>query len=147
MNNVVQGKLRNGDTMLFFPDDLRPPAEARPVPVHYWAALQRELQKSQRTLLVVIVPNKYTVYRHLFEDGQSLPEYGEELVDRNESTLRSLKIPVINLTPILKTHAEAGIDRREYVYWRNDTHWNKRGISIAAEEIVRRFPELKEVCR
>jgi hypothetical protein len=146
MNNVVQGKLRNGDTMLFFPDDLRPPTQARPVPAHYWVTLQRELQKSQRKLLVVIVPNKYTVYRHLLEDGQSLPDYGEELVNRNESALRALKIPVVNLTPILKARAEAGIDRREYVYWRNDTHWNRQGIRIATEEIVRRFPELKELC-
>jgi hypothetical protein len=147
INNVVQGKLRNGDRMLFYPEDLRSPSEARPFPTSYWATLQRELQKSQRKLLVLIVPNKYTVYQHLLHGGENLPKLHEELVSRNESALRSLQIPVINLTPVLKAHAEAGIDRREYVYWRNDTHWNHRGISIAAEEIVRRFPELTDICR
>jgi hypothetical protein len=147
LDNVVQAKLRNGDTMLFLPDDLRPPGEARPVPADYWVTLHRELQKSQRRLLVVIVPNKYTVYQNHLRDGQNLPTYGEELVNRNESALRSLKIPVVNLTAVLKAHAEAGIDRREYVYWRNDTHWNNRGIGIAADEIVRSYPDLKEACR
>lgn len=146
-NNVVQAKLLNGDRMLFYPDDLRPPSEARPFPADYWVALHRELQKSQHKLIVVIIPNKYTIYQHLLQEGQNFPQYGEELVNRNESALRSLKIPVINLTPVLRTHARGAIDRRAYLYWRNDTHWNKQGISIASEEIVSKFPELKEACK
>jgi hypothetical protein len=147
IENVVRRELRKGDTMLFLPDDLREPSKAHPVPVNYWTTLQHALQKSRHKLLVVIVPNKYTVYRPLLQEGQKLPDYGEKLVNRNESALRALNIPVINLTPILKARAEAGIDRREYVYWRNDTHWNQQGIGVAAEEIVRRFPELKQACQ
>jgi SGNH hydrolase-like domain, acetyltransferase AlgX len=69
--------------------------------------------------------------------------YGDELLSRNEAALRSLKIPVVNLAPALRVQAEAGIDRHEYLYWRNDTHWNRRGVNITSAEIARALPELK----
>jgi hypothetical protein len=146
INNVVQAKLRNGDRMLFYPADLRPAFEAQAFPKQYWVSLQRELERSQRKLLVVLIPNKYTVYQGLLAGNEGLPRVDEELMNRNEAALRALNIPVVNLTPVLKAHAMAGIDGREYVYWRNDTHWNSRGISLAADEIVRRLPELKAAC-
>jgi hypothetical protein len=67
--------------------------------------------------------------------------YGDELLSRNEAALRSLDITVINLAP-----AEAGIDRHEYVYWRNDTRWNLRGVKIAQRR-SRAFPALSAACR
>jgi len=72
--------------------------------------------------------------------------YDDELLSRNEAALRSLKIPVVNLAPALRAQAEAGTDRHEYAYWRNDTHWNLAGVKIASAEIARAFPELRESC-
>jgi SGNH hydrolase-like domain, acetyltransferase AlgX len=73
--------------------------------------------------------------------------YGDELLSRNEAALRSLKIPVVNLAPALRAQAGPGSDRHEYLYWRNDTHWNPRGVNIASGEIARAFPELRQSCK
>jgi SGNH hydrolase-like domain, acetyltransferase AlgX len=146
-DNVVRGKLRNGDVMSFLPLDLRPPQQAFPVPVEYWRTLKRELETSRRKLFVILIPNKYTIYQRLLAEEHKWPMYGDELLSRNEAALRSLKIPVVNLAPALRAEAEAGIDRQEYLYWRNDTHWNWRGVKIASAEIARAFPELTQSCK
>lgn len=146
-SNVVSGNLRNGQTMLFLPNDLRPPSKALPFPAKYWQTLDLALKKQQRQLLVAIVPNKYTVYRDLLAEPDKLPDHGEIVTDRVETGLKSLNIPVVNLTRILKTQAQARLEGGEYVYWRNDTHWNPAGVKIAADAIIQAFPELRRACR
>jgi hypothetical protein len=116
-DNVIRGKLKNGDVMSFLPLDLRQPSTALSVPIEYWTILKRDLEKSQHRLFVVLIPNEYTIYQRFLAEQHKWPMYGDELLSRNEAALRSLRIPVINLAPALTAQAEAGIDRREY--WRN----------------------------
>src|SRR5215470_16553365 len=54
---------------------------------------------------------------------------------RAEDELRAAGMVVINLTRALQLAAVSGLERHEYVYWRDDTHWNERGVAIAAAEI------------
>jgi SGNH hydrolase-like domain, acetyltransferase AlgX len=62
--------------------------------------------------------------------------YGD-VPSRKEAALRAIEIPVVNLAPALRAQAEAAIVRHECLYWRNDTHWNWRGVKIAAAAIAR----------
>jgi hypothetical protein len=126
------GRLRNEAVMSFLPLDLRPPSRTFPVPIEYWTALKRDLAKSHRRRFVLLIPNKYTIYQRFLADQDKWPMYGDELLSRNEAALRSFKRPVVNLAPALTGRAEAGFDQHEYLYWRNDTHWNWRGVKIAS---------------
>ena len=45
----------------------------------------------------------------------------------------------MNLEPILHAGAREAFERGELIYWPDDTHWNPRGIEIAAREIARVF--------
>ena len=43
---------------------------------------------------------------------------------------RKLKIPLLDLTPVFQAHA-----KKELLYWEDDTHWNPRGIAVAARAL------------
>jgi hypothetical protein len=147
LDNVVQGKLRNGAPMLFLPSEFKSYEITRLPPLDYWIKLNQELGKLEFRLLVVLVPNKHTVYRHLLEGEQKQPRGGQDLLPELASALRAAGVAAIDLTPVLKQHADAAFKHNKYVYWRNDTHWNADGVGIAADEIVRTFPELRKGCR
>jgi len=147
LENVVQGKLRNGIPMLFLPSEIKTYEITRLPPLDYWIKLNQELGKFDLKLLVVLVPNKHTVYRHLLEGEQKKPIGDQDLLFQHARALRAAGVSAIDLTPVLRQHADAAIKQNKYVYWRNDTHWNSDGVGIAAEEIVRTFPELRKGCR
>ncbi len=147
LDNVVEGTLRNGVRMLFLPGELKTYEVTRLPPLDYWIKLNQELGKLQFKLLVVLVPNKHTVYRHLLEGGQKKPIGGQDLLPELANALRAAGISAIDLTPVLRRQADAAFKQNKYVYWRNDTHWNSDGVGIAVDEIVRAFPELRHGCR
>lgn len=147
LDNVVPGKLRNGVPMLFLPSELRTYEITRLPPVDYWVKLNQELGKLGFKLLVVLVPNKHTIYRHLLEEKQKGPVGGQDLLPELAGAMRAAGIPAVDLTSVLRQHADAAFRQNKYLYWRYDTHWNADGIGIAAGEIVRRFPELRAACR
>jgi hypothetical protein len=147
LDNVVQGKLRNGIPMLFLPSELKTYEVTRLPPLDYWIKLNQELGKVEFKLLVVLVPNKHTVYRYLLEGEQKQPRGGQDLLPEIASALRAAGVSATDLTSVLRQHADAAFKQNKYVYWRNDTHWNAAGVGIAADEIVRMFPELRKGCR
>ncbi len=102
-----------------------------------------EYLKSQGiTLLIVVAPNKATIYPDkLPEQIKSLPI--QSRLDSLVSYLENEKLPVLlNLGPALKTS-------RQYldVYYKTDTHWNGHGAYIAYTTIINSlrssYPELK----
>jgi hypothetical protein len=147
LDNVVEGTLRNGLRMLFLPSEIKTYEVTRLPPLDYWIKLNQELGKLQFKLMIVLVPNKHTVYRHLLEGKQKKPIGGQDLLPELASALRAAGISAIDLTPVLRRQADAAFSQNKYVYWRNDTHWNADGVGIAADEIVRAFPELRTGCR
>ena len=146
-DNVVKATLQNGDSILFYPEELATYKRQWPVDVSYWTAIAPELAKHGLTLVVVLVPNKYAVYHQLLADPPSLGTEPGEILERVEAKLRAAGIPVVNLTHVLRMAAKAGLGRQEYVYWRDDTHWNGQGVAVAVAEIVRVIPELRQACR
>ncbi len=85
---------------------------------------------------VFFVPTKYRVYHSLLDaPGRRLrvPSPGHATL---EQVFLPYGIPVIDLTPALIEGAHSLLEREEYVFWRDDTHWNAHGIRIAAREVA-----------
>ena len=92
-------------------------------------------------LVVLLVPDKYTVYGPLLE-GNPGDLGGERLLAAIAQELRKTDIPVVNLTQKFRVSAAEALSRNEYIYWRDDTHWNPLGIKLAAASL---WSELKQV--
>lgn len=136
-SNVIRGTLANGDSMLFVASKVDHVRSRRTASAAYWAWLQAELQDARLDLLVVLVPSKYTVYRKFLVD-HPLPERREAgFLDRLERELDASGVPVVNLTEPLSAEAARRVAHHEYLYWRDDIHWNGEGIQLAASTILR----------
>lgn len=137
-SNVVQARLLNNDVTLFRPQDIRRYYQQQPDDhlINQWATLAAELRKDNLDLLILLVPTKYAVYRPLLKEGQGPePADGILYLDKIERRVRESGITVVNLTPTFRAAAAAGLDRKEYIYWLDDTHWNADGIALAVVEI------------
>ena len=93
------------------------------------------------TLVMVLVPDKYQVFR----------EYLDPSLDRPDSTfvpistfwaekLSALDMPVIDLYPDIRDAQFA--DPQTLLYRRDDSHWNDLGILVGAEAALRRLREM-----
>jgi len=142
---VVRGKLANGDEMLFIPWDLGPLGDPQPLATawgEYFVWYARKLRQRNLQLVVLLVPNKYTVYGPLIVGSPGAPE-GGRLLAGIADRLRDSGVPGVDVTPLFAAQAAAGLPRHEYLYWRDDTHWNATGIRLAADAVwqeVRSFP-------
>ena len=90
-----------------------------------------------RVAHVFFAPAKYRVYAPLLDGalhGKALPNRNWEYLHRVAS---ERGIPVTDLSPALERAARDGLPRGEFVFWRGDTHWNCRGMAIAAEVMAR----------
>jgi len=144
---VVQRTLRNGEKMLFLPEDVEFARSIPPVSIDHWVRLASTLGEADLKLLVVLVPRKYTVYQPLLEDEDATrTEVGGSL-GPVERQFQDAGIAVLNLTETFRALAAKELDRGKYLYWRDDTHWNARGIGVAASEISRVWPaEVASLC-
>jgi hypothetical protein len=138
---VTPLRLRNGHSMLFFPLDLESTGRPRDVggTAEHFVWLQSELARLDLQLLVVLVPDKSTVYGPLLARPLPDSEKAAHFLDSLESGLGRRGITAIDLTPALRHAAETGFPRNEYVFWSDDTHWSPRGIAVAADTILSRW--------
>lgn len=143
-SNVVQRRLRNAETMAFFPQDLEKfyQSRAEERAVEYLAWLAAELQIDNLDLLVVLVPHKYTVYHPLLQEPDPPRPEAIPYLYRVETGLLAAGVPAVNVSDPLIKQAASDLERGEYVYWRDDGHWNPRGIALVASEIRRTWDEL-----
>jgi hypothetical protein len=139
---IVVSRLRNGDTMIFPKQVLvgAPPVRSPDYGAAYWSWLAAELKKDNLTLMVLLVPEKTTVYRPLLRETVSLAPDGAPFLESLERAISAKGVPVVNLTPAFRRRAAAELARGNCIYWRDDTHWNPRGIAAAVAEIGRAFP-------
>lgn len=138
---VRRARLLNGDDMLFIagesapegvsPDTAKVIAEA----VSYSKGLRDEAARLGLRYLAVLVPIKTAVYQHLLAPpGAAAVPPGT--VTETERQLEAAGIEVLNLFEPLTARATSALPRHQYVYWRDDTHWNPAGIATAAEAIA-----------
>lgn len=133
--------------MVFYHREMKTYENPWPIRIDEYLHLAQELKKSNLNLAVVLVPSKFTVYHRLLAAKPPVAVEPGELLQRLESALRSKEISVVNVTAALRADAEIHAVERVYDYYREDTHWNPRGIKIAAAEIARALPDLRATCR
>ena len=134
---AVEKRLLNGDWMLFYRDEMKNYEAPRRVSIEYWTLLQAGLGPASLRLLIVLVPNKYTVYYRHLVDATPTSVAPEQYLTATESALRGAGISVVNLTEALQREATEALRRGEYLYHRDDTHWNEAGVATAAREVAR----------
>ncbi len=76
-------------------------------------------------LLTILIPDKAQVYREYLPDATALPP---SCLWNIEEGLKEKGVATINLLPAFRRAAAEG----HKLYWRDDTHWNSDGISLAA---------------
>jgi hypothetical protein len=139
---VRRVQLRNGDNTLAYAND-RFTEEMTPGAVEVVSrsrAFVEELADRARGLglrfVVVLVPLKMTVYEHLrVQSPHDEPRMPGNLAETDRQ-FRAAGLSVVNLFEPLTAGATRAARRYQYLYWRDDTHWNPAGIAIAAREIA-----------
>lgn len=134
--NVVRKRLRTGQTMLFFREDLEKAAPNGPT---WWAkyfhVLNKELQQRGFRLIVILVPSKYTVYQPLIDDAAKTNK--REAFEELEEKLND--VPVVNTAPALQQAAAEALEHGQLLYWPDDTHWNAEGVRVAAQQLQAQY--------
>jgi SGNH hydrolase-like domain, acetyltransferase AlgX len=57
------------------------------------------------------------------------------LLNLVQEALEQADISVINLLNILQEKAQEYYQKNLYIYWRDDVHWNARGVELTAQEM------------
>src|SRR5581483_216881 len=137
--NVVSRRLRNGVTMLFYAEELRGAHTSIEVEssADFYVTLARDLLAEGFTMSVALVPSKYSVYRPLLEQADPKPWEGPRYLARLATALGQRGLATVDLTSAFQSQAAEDLSEGEYLYWLDDTHWNARGVSLAAR-ILRR---------
>ena len=86
-----------------------------------------------RIKAVFFIPTKWRTYSQW---NGSKPT--NDAFDYLKSGYGALNIPVFDLTVVLASEAAELLNRNEYVFWRDDTHWNGAGISAAMAEVAQK---------
>jgi len=129
-------ELTNGATMLFYTGDVEVTRNPnRVIAPDYLIWLRSQLAPLGLRLAVLIAPAKYQVYGPLVKDPSALRP-SDAALDRLADALKANGIPAVNVTGALRREAADGLARGEYVYFLDDTHWNERGIEVAAKAFV-----------
>jgi hypothetical protein len=132
---VARGRLRNGQELLFFPDDLRSLTNEQQLTLEwrwYFVDLRRRMAARNLKLVVLLVPNKYTVYGPLLKERPG-DQGGARFLSALEGALLEGGVATVNLTERFQISAAESLASNEYLYWRDDTHWSPSGIKQAAE--------------
>ena len=143
---ILRAPLANGSELLFLADERAILHRERDVAaaVRYFAWLADRLaqQGGGLSLLVVLAPQKYTVYAPLLVPPDPGPDASLEYLAEIERRLAERRIAVVNLAAPLRAAARTALDRDSLIYWRDDTHWNAAGNEIAARLIAPILEEL-----
>lgn len=147
---VISTKDFGGESMLFYRYHVEAIArEWEPYPLKQveWGFeyLRDYLSARGIELVVVLIPEKEQVYREAIPPRLNVPDRAElpSVLWTVEDILKELGIPSVNLLPPFLEAAEKG----EWLYWRDDTHWNSQGIEIAAERVESLLAEIDPLTR
>jgi hypothetical protein len=87
-----------------------------------------------RIKAVFFIPTKWRTYQRW---NSAKPT--NDAFDYLKSSYWALKIPAYDLSPVLANEAETLLDKGEYVFWRDDSHWNGQGIAAAMMEVTQKI--------
>lgn len=92
---------------------------------------------------IFFIPEKSRVYHSLLPQYEQLKKpsiYAASL----EKIAKELNLPFVDLTIPLQKAAQANLREGKFIFWRDDTHWNKLGIAVAADEAQKVFERIKK---
>lgn len=94
-------------------------------------ALRLELAPSEdllaRTACVFIIPDKSRVYMPATTPPAT--------VNAVKAFFAPYYIPVMDLGPVMQDAAKEAMKQGAFLYWPDDTHWNREGMAVAANEV------------
>lgn len=134
--HVVVRRLRNGRPMLFPAADVNGDAP-RSTDTSGLIRFAAALRPHGFCLVVLLVPNKYTVYGPLLAQQPTAAPVSH-LTDIQESLERA-GITVVNPLPALQQAAHEALAHGRLVYWQDDTHWNAEGSRLAARLLAEKL--------
>jgi hypothetical protein len=96
----------------------------------YLAWFDAELKKRKLRLVVLLLPNRYTIYGPLLTKKAG-PWVG--YLDRLDAELERHGIATLNGLEVYRSGAQHELETGELSFYREDTHWNPQGVhKIAA---------------
>ena len=134
---VIQEKLRNGEPIVFLPAEFKSPADPRKAAdrwAAYFAWYSAQLRNDGLDLVVLLVPNRATIYAPLLEQPRDVSASRVTLMDL-ANALQNAGVRTVSLEPRFAHDAALLLDQKKYLYFLDDTHWNGNGTAIAADEI------------
>jgi hypothetical protein len=130
--------LPNGEKMLFrdyeygLPDqDRGPTAVAQSMTGFLW--LKSELDKRHIRLIVLLVPNRYTIYAPLLigNDGP-----WTHYLDNLDVELHRAGIETVNGLDVYRSVARQEVSSGQFSFYREDPHWNPSGVERIAKPLA-----------
>jgi hypothetical protein len=134
---VIQEKLRNGEPIVFLPAEFKFPTDPRKAAdrwAAYFAWYSAQLRNDGLDLVVLLVPNRATVYAPLLAQPRDVSGSRTTLEDL-ANALQNAGVRTVSLEPRFARDAALLLDQNKYLYFLDDTHWNGNGTAIAADEI------------
>ena len=77
---------------------------------------------------VFFIPTKSRTYSKFLNLS-----FSDDSFNYLKTNYQKLDIPVINLSDLFKKEAIIHLKKKNYLYWKDDTHWNPLGIKIAMQ--------------
>jgi hypothetical protein len=134
---VIQEKLRNGEPIVFLPAEFKSPPDPRSAAdrwAAYFAWYSAQLRNDGLDLIVLLVPNRATIYAPLLAQPRDVYASRATLEDL-ANALQNAGVRTVPLEPRFARDAALLLDQRKYLYFLDDTHWNGDGTAVAADEI------------
>jgi hypothetical protein len=136
---VIQEKLRNGEPIVFLPAEFKSPSDPQKA-ANRWAAyfawFAAELHKDGLDLVVLLVPNRTTIYAPLLAEPRGVSA-SRATLDAFRNALGNVHVCTVPLEPRYTQEATMLLEDKKYLYFLDDTHWNGIGTSVAAGEIFK----------
>jgi hypothetical protein len=134
---VMPEKLNNGEPIVFLPAEFKSPLDARKAAERwaaYFAWYSAQLRNDGLELVVLLVPNRATIYAPLLAQPRDVSGSLATLEDLAHA-LQNAGVPTVSVEPRFARDAALLLDQKKYLYFLDDTHWNGNGTAIAADEI------------
>lgn len=82
---------------------------------------------------VYFIPTKYRVYSGHINATEALPNTQWQYL---RGVCQKFQLRCTDLTTPLVRESDALLEQGQFTWWRDDTHWNRRGIAVAARVVA-----------
>lgn len=134
--NILIEELIDGQPFLFMKSEELDFDRVRDVNAGFFSELDTLVRSTGNELLVILVPNKYSVYHPLIQGSGNSPQGSQLHLSLLSDSLKKADVSVLDLTMALREQAASMLAEGKYNYYADDTHWNALGVGKAAQLIL-----------